>query len=106
MSQHGISVQVLVKNATGEGSRVAEHALALWIFVPHGDTSLRILFVAGQTGSTLVHNAGILRLDRTSLDAVALSHGRYDHTGDRAMAGLWHAFGDQVSSAHKERASG
>jgi len=80
MSEPGISVRVLVTSGTGGGSGRAEHGLALWETVPHGDRSFRILLHTGQTGLTLSHNAGIRKLDWTPLGAVAPSHGHYDHT--------------------------
>ncbi|HHU76535.1 MAG TPA: MBL fold metallo-hydrolase [Firmicutes bacterium] len=40
----------------------------------------KILFDTGA-GLTLVQNAFALKIDLTSIDAVVLSHGHYDHTG-------------------------
>ncbi len=55
---------------------IGEHGLSYW--VDTGET--RILFDTGQTGA-LVANARRLDLDLSSLDAVVLSHGHYDHCG-------------------------
>lgn len=41
----------------------------------------RVLFDAGQYGEAVVHNAKILGIDLASIEAIALSHHHYDHTG-------------------------
>jgi 7,8-dihydropterin-6-yl-methyl-4-(beta-D-ribofuranosyl)aminobenzene 5'-phosphate synthase len=58
---------------------IGEHGFSA--LVERGDT--RILFDTGQ-GYALVHNARIMGVDLSSIDAVVLSHGHYDHTGGLA----------------------
>ena len=41
----------------------------------------RVLFDTGQYGEAVVHNARLLGLDLASVEAIALSHHHYDHTG-------------------------
>ena len=41
----------------------------------------RVLFDTGQSGTVLLHNLGLLGLDPQTIDAVAISHGHYDHAG-------------------------
>jgi len=69
-------ITLLVENTAGGRGLLAEHGLSFWIEL--GDK--KILFDTGQ-GSVLLGNARRLgmRLDR--VDAIALSHGHYDHTG-------------------------
>ena len=43
----------------------------------------RLLFDTGQ-GGAVIHNLGLLGIAPASLDAIALSHGHYDHTGGLA----------------------
>ncbi len=71
-----IRVTLLVENtAAGEGM-IAEHGLAYWIEI--GGRS--VLFDTGQ-GGALVGNAWKLGIRLEDAEAVALSHGHYDHTG-------------------------
>ena len=58
---------------------IGEHGFSA--LAERGDT--RILFDTGQ-GYALVHNARIMGVDLSSIDAVVLSHGHYDHTGGLA----------------------
>ena len=69
------ALTVLVDNQAGLGC-VTEHGYALW--VDAGDR--RILLDTGQ-GGALAGNAKALGLDLGRTDALALSHGHYDHTG-------------------------
>ncbi len=64
----------------------SEHGLAFWIAIGSGN----VLFDTGQTADVLSHNLTILNLRPQDIDALALSHAHYDHTG-----GL-----DTVLSAH------
>jgi 7,8-dihydropterin-6-yl-methyl-4-(beta-D-ribofuranosyl)aminobenzene 5'-phosphate synthase len=45
----------------------------------------RLLFDTGQSGSVLLHNLDLLHVEPSSIDAVAISHGHYDHTGGLPM---------------------
>ena len=72
-----IRVTVLVENTAAGRDTLGEHGLAYWI---ETDT-FRMLFDTGQTPQTLLHNAGQLKIDLASADAVVLSHGHFDHTG-------------------------
>ncbi len=72
-------ITVLVENTAGGRGLLAEHGLALWIEL--GDK--KILFDTGQ-GQTLSGNAKLLNIALEQVDAIALSHGHYDHTGGLA----------------------
>jgi len=69
-------ITVVVENTAGGRGLLGEHGLSFWIEL----NGKRVLFDTGQ-GHVLLNNARRLgiRLDR--IDAVALSHGHYDHTG-------------------------
>lgn len=71
-----IRITTLVENTAFGRGILAEHGLAFWV-----DTgSRRVLFDTGQ-GMVLWNNANKLDLPLGSTDAVAFSHGHYDHTG-------------------------
>ena len=55
---------------------LGEHGWAVWLQTDHS----RVLFDTGA-GAALAHNAAVLEIDLCTADAVALSHGHYDHTG-------------------------
>ena len=61
----------------------AEHGLSL--LIKHDEKNL--LFDTGQ-GDSLFHNANLLGLSLSDLDALILSHGHYDHGGNIANI-LW-----------------
>ena len=54
-----------------------EHGLAFLI----EEKDRRVLFDTGQSGTVLLHNLGLLGIDPPTIDALAISHGHYDHTG-------------------------
>ncbi len=76
---HTVRITVLVENTAQGMGILAEHGLAWWI--EWGDR--RLLFDTGQ-GAVLVSNAYKLGVSVRRCDAVAISHGHYDHTGGLA----------------------
>lgn len=58
-----------------------EHGLAFLIETE----GKRLLFDTGQSGTVLMHNLELLNIDPVTLDAVAISHAHYDHTGGLPM---------------------
>lgn len=64
-------------NSSDAASFQAEHGVAFGIETPAG----HILFDTGQSGDVLVHNAAQMGIDLHQMDALALSHAHYDHTG-------------------------
>jgi 7,8-dihydropterin-6-yl-methyl-4-(beta-D-ribofuranosyl)aminobenzene 5'-phosphate synthase len=74
-------ITILMDNNAAEPSLRTEHGLSMWIEI--GDT--RILWDTGQSEG-LFDNARRLGIDLSAADAIALSHGHYDHTGGLARA--------------------
>lgn len=73
------TITCLVNNTVHFASACwGEHGLALLVESAAGG---RVLFDTGASGDLLLRNAGLLDVDLGRLDAVALSHGHYDHTG-------------------------
>ena len=54
-----------------------EHGLA-FLIESEGN---RVLFDTGQSGTVLLHNLETLSVNSMKIDAVAISHNHYDHTG-------------------------
>jgi len=68
----------VVDNAVQSGSGFwGEHGLAYLVEVE----GKRVLYDTGQSGTVLLHNLKLLGIDPSSIDAVAISHAHYDHTG-------------------------
>jgi 7,8-dihydropterin-6-yl-methyl-4-(beta-D-ribofuranosyl)aminobenzene 5'-phosphate synthase len=73
-----IKLHCMVENSAKRGSALwGEHGLSFWIETPGG----QILFDTGQSGDVFVHNEQELGLDLKQIDALAVSHAHYDHTG-------------------------
>ncbi len=68
---------VVDNKALKETHLKTEHGLAFWIETEYGT----ILFDTGQTADTLSHNMSSLNLNVKDIDALAISHAHYDHTG-------------------------
>jgi 7,8-dihydropterin-6-yl-methyl-4-(beta-D-ribofuranosyl)aminobenzene 5'-phosphate synthase len=83
MPRARVRLTFLVENRAIRGGLAAEHGLA--VLVERGGR--RVLFDAGASDA-VVRNAAALGQDLSRLEAIALSHGHYDHTGglDALMA--------------------
>ncbi|MEA3376120.1 MAG: MBL fold metallo-hydrolase [Chloroflexota bacterium] len=72
----------VVDNAVQRSSPFwGEHGAAFLIQTAGG----RVLFDTGQSGTVLLHNLNLLEVAAVTIDAVALSHAHYDHTGGLPM---------------------
>ncbi|NEX22828.1 MBL fold metallo-hydrolase [Thiorhodococcus mannitoliphagus] len=71
-----IGITQLVENTAGGRGLLGEHGIAYFIEV----AGRRVLFDTGQ-GEVLLHNAERLGLPLAEVEAIALSHGHYDHAG-------------------------
>jgi 7,8-dihydropterin-6-yl-methyl-4-(beta-D-ribofuranosyl)aminobenzene 5'-phosphate synthase len=58
-----------------------EHGVAFLVEAESG----RLLFDTGQSDTVLLHNLDLLDVEPRSVDAVAISHAHYDHTGGLPM---------------------
>ena len=68
----------VVDNKALKGTHLkTEHGLAFWIETKYGT----VLFDTGQTADVLSHNISLLNLNAKDIDALAISHAHYDHTG-------------------------
>lgn len=59
----------------------AEHGLAHYVEITRGESTVRIAFDFGPSETALTHNFRVLGLDAGAIDALALSHGHWDHFG-------------------------
>ena len=71
-------VSCIVDDAVQRSSSFwGEHGVAFLIETEGG----RVLFDTGQSGTVLLRNMKLLDVDPATMDAVAISHAHYDHTG-------------------------
>ena len=84
-----VAVRCLVSDTVETPALKAEHGLAFWV----ESNAVRLLFDTGQ-GAALAPNAKQLGVDLAFVEAVAFSHGHYDHTGGLPAA---------VGAAHRLR---
>lgn len=75
-------ITVLVENSVHGRGLMAEHGLAFHIQTGSGS----LLFDTGQS-AMVTWNAQQLNIDLSHLQAIALSHGHYDHTG--GLRAVW-----------------
>jgi 7,8-dihydropterin-6-yl-methyl-4-(beta-D-ribofuranosyl)aminobenzene 5'-phosphate synthase len=81
MTMPSLTLRCVVDNCASRGSDMwGEHGTAFLIETPEG----RLLFDTGQSGAVLLHNAHSLGIRLDQVDALALSHAHYDHTGGLA----------------------
>lgn len=72
---------------------LSEHGVSLLVTVWREKNKHTILFDTGYTGIPLFHNAELLGLDLTEIEALVLSHAHMDHTG------ALHRFLDSIGRA-------
>ncbi len=77
-----LRLTVLVENTSRRPDLAAEHGFAALLETPDGT----LLFDTGARPGTLRANAAALGVDLSTVAAVVLSHGHYDHTGGLAAA--------------------
>lgn len=75
-----VELVILADNNADRDDLKAEHGLAILVSGPRR----KILFDAAASGETLLSNAKSLEIELSTLNAVVISHGHYDHTGGLA----------------------
>ena len=74
------------ESGTTQVGLMAEHGFSALVSVRTGSTTTSVLFVTGLSPDAMVTNADRLGIDLSEVNAVVLSHGRFDHAG--GLAGL------------------
>lgn len=69
----------------------AEHGFSALVSVTAGGRTRRLLFDAGLSVNGLAHNLDVLQIGIDDVEAIALSHGHFDHVG--GLHGLMRRFG-------------
>lgn len=76
-SKETMKITCLVDNTVQGPGLWGEHGLA---FLIEADNR-RVLLDTGQSGTVLLHNMEVMKIDPHTIDALAISHAHYDHTG-------------------------
>lgn len=86
-----IKITCVVDNAVSDHSQFwGEHGLAFLIETEAG----RVLFDTGRSGTVLRHNLELLGIQPVAINALALSHAHYDHSGGLPALLDWGSVGD------------
>lgn len=81
-----LSAQGRLQSLSGRATCCAHHGLSLLISVSVAEAKHVLLFDTGPEGATFMRNAGILGVDFSTIEAVVLSHGHWDHAGGLVAA--------------------
>ena len=76
-----LSAQGRLHALSGRATCCAHHGLSLLISVSIGAEKHVVLFDTGPEGPTFIRNADILGIDFSTIEAVVVSHGHWDHVG-------------------------
>ncbi len=77
-----LSASQWVKKKEDESLYVfAGHGLSFLVQTRVGDSSFEILYDTGPSKEILLHNLEVLNIDVSSVDAIVMSHGHWDHFG-------------------------
>jgi len=83
-----------IGNAPPDRTLVSEFGLSMHVQSRHVAETKNILIDFGYTPEALINNVGLLDIDPSSLDALVLSHGHYDHFG--GLVGFLRQHGDRL----------
>ena len=77
-----LDIQILVENVAGPGGTLGESGFSALAKVYFTDSSqFKLLFDAGPSAVAFLNNIKKLEVDLTTVDAIVLSHGHWDHVG-------------------------
>ncbi|MHA1728178.1 MAG: MBL fold metallo-hydrolase [Promethearchaeota archaeon] len=76
-----LEIQIIVDNTSGPDGTLSESGFSSLINIRFADSTKSILFDTGMTPVAFLNNVKKLKVDLTTIDAIVLSHGHFDHVG-------------------------
>lgn len=81
VNEHGRLLQAGMKEMSGEAKCCAHHGLSLVLAARAGRETRFVMFDAGPEAYTVERNGRLLGVPFAEIEAIALSHGHWDHAG-------------------------
>ncbi|PVX27611.1 MAG: MBL fold metallo-hydrolase, partial [Candidatus Bathyarchaeum sp.] len=83
MAVKNVRITVLIEdsNSSTKPKLKSKHGLSFYVQAKIGDEKAAVLLDVGPSSDALLSNVDALGVNLEDIDAVALSHGHYDHTG-------------------------
>ena len=81
MSIEKLEIKILVENIAGSEGTLGESGFSALSIIQFSDSELKLLFDTGPSPVAFLNNIKKLELDLTTIDAIVLSHGHWDHVG-------------------------
>ncbi|MFW9902693.1 MAG: MBL fold metallo-hydrolase [Candidatus Thorarchaeota archaeon] len=81
MTIQKLEIQILVENVAGFGGTLGEAGFSALVNIKFSDSDLKLLFDTGPSPVAFLNNIKELDVDLTTIDAIVLSHGHWDHVG-------------------------
>jgi len=83
MAAKNVQITVLIEDSksTAKPHLKSKHGLSFFIKAKIGDDEVTVLMDTGASPEALLHNVDAIGVNFEDVDAIALSHGHYDHTG-------------------------
>ncbi|WP_455465263.1 MBL fold metallo-hydrolase [Candidatus Hodarchaeum mangrovi] len=76
-----LEIQILVENVSGPPGTLGEGGFSALVKVHSKSEEFKILFDTGPSAVSILNNIKKLEVDATTISAIVLSHGHWDHVG-------------------------
>jgi len=81
MAIQKLEIQILVENVSGPPGTLGEGGFSALVIAHSKSEKYKILFDSGPSAVSILNNIKKLQVDLTTINAIVLSHGHWDHVG-------------------------